>query len=53
MVVAMITLVDLYVVRDGWCDYLCRLGAFYFLIGRFSLLPVHCGAERCDRFGDG
>lgn len=52
MVVAVIVLVDLFVVRDGWCGSLCPLGAFYSLIGHFSLLRVHFDEERCDRCGD-
>jgi ferredoxin-type protein NapH len=30
-------LFDLFVMRHGWCGHLCPVGAFYSLIGRFSL----------------
>jgi ferredoxin-type protein NapH len=52
MIVAVIILVDLFVARDGWCGSLCPLGAFYSVIGHFSLLRVRFDAERCDRCGD-
>lgn len=33
-------LFDLFVMRQGWCGHLCPVGAFYSLIGRFSLVRV-------------
>ncbi len=35
-----IFLFDLFVMKDGWCGHLCPTGAFYSLVGRFSLLRV-------------
>jgi ferredoxin-type protein NapH len=35
-----IFLFDLFVVKRGWCSHVCPVGAFYGLIGRFSLLRV-------------
>lgn len=35
-----IFLFDLFVMKRGWCGYLCPVGAFYSLLGRFSLLRV-------------
>ncbi len=35
-----IFLFDLFVMKRGWCSYLCPVGAFYSLLGRFSLLRV-------------
>jgi ferredoxin-type protein NapH len=35
---------DLLVSKRGWCGHLCPVGAFYSLLGRFSLLRVR--AER-------
>ena len=40
---------DLLWSRNGWCGHLCPMGAFYSLLGKFSLLRVRA-AERaaCD-----
>ena len=35
-----IFLFDLFVVKRGWCSHVCPVGAFYSLIGRFSVLRV-------------
>ncbi|MBI4755673.1 MAG: quinol dehydrogenase ferredoxin subunit NapH [Betaproteobacteria bacterium] len=40
LVIALIFLLDLLVVNDGWCGHLCPTGAFYSLIGRFGLTRV-------------
>ncbi len=44
-----IFLYDLLWSRNGWCGHLCPMGAFYSLLGKFSLLRVRV-AERsaCD-----
>lgn len=42
-----IFLFDLFVLKNGWCGYICPLGGFYSLIGRFSLLRVHHNSEKC------
>jgi ferredoxin-type protein NapH len=44
-----IFLFDAFVSRRGWCGHLCPMGAFYSLLGRFSILRVSA-AERsqCD-----
>ena len=52
VIVAMLALVDVYVLRGGWCGSLCPLGAFYSLVGHFSLLRVRFSSERCDHCGD-
>jgi ferredoxin-type protein NapH len=39
-VVIAVFLFDLFVARHGWCGHLCPVGAFYSLVGRFSLLRV-------------
>lgn len=44
---AVIFLFDLLVHENGWCGYICPLGASYSLIGRFSLIRVHHNAEKC------
>lgn len=33
-------LFDLFVMKDGWCGHLCPMGAFYSLLGKFSLVRV-------------
>lgn len=44
-----IFLFDLFVSRRGWCSHLCPVGAFYSLLGRYSLLRVSAVARnRCD-----
>ncbi len=35
-----IFLFDLFVMKRGWCGTLCPVGAFYSLLGRFSLVRV-------------
>ncbi|MCP3987324.1 MAG: quinol dehydrogenase ferredoxin subunit NapH [bacterium] len=52
LVIPWILLLDVFVLRHGWCGSLCPLGAFYALIGQISLLRPAFAAERCDRCGD-
>jgi ferredoxin-type protein NapH len=33
-------LLDLFVIQRGWCGHLCPVGAFYSLLGHYSLLRV-------------
>ena len=35
-----IFLFDLFVMKNGWCGHLCPVGAFYSLLGRFSVVRV-------------
>jgi ferredoxin-type protein NapH len=51
LVIAAILLLDLFVLRDGWCGSLCPLGAFYGLVGHRSLLRMGFDAGRCDHCG--
>lgn len=46
-VVLIIFFFDLLVHENAWCGYVCPLGAFYSLIGRFSLLRVRYSVEKC------
>lgn len=50
-VILALFLFDLGVVSYGWCGHLCPIGAFYSLIGRFSLLKVKHKAEACTNCG--
>jgi ferredoxin-type protein NapH len=49
LLVLAIFLFDLFVSRRGWCSHLCPVGAFYSLLGHFSVLRVSAAArERCN-----
>lgn len=39
-VIAAVFFYDLLVAQRGWCGHLCPMGAFYSVIGRFSLVRV-------------
>ena len=41
LVIAGVFLFDLLVAKDGWCGHLCPVGAFYNLLGRWSLVKVN------------
>lgn len=44
-----IFLFDLFVMRHGWCGHLCPMGAFYRLVGKWSLLRITLPArEACN-----
>ena len=48
-VLAAVFLLDLVISHRGWCGHLCPVGAFYSLIGRFSLLRVSAThREQCN-----
>ncbi|MBC8212491.1 MAG: quinol dehydrogenase ferredoxin subunit NapH [Gammaproteobacteria bacterium] len=38
---------DAFILKDGWCGHLCPLGAFYSIVGRFSLLRIKFDAPTC------
>ncbi len=44
-VILAVFLFDLFVMRHGWCGHLCPVGAFYSLIGKFSLLRIQLPAR--------
>jgi len=52
LTVSALVLVDVFVVREGWCGSLCPLGAFYSLLGRLALVRVAFDPKRCDHCGD-
>jgi ferredoxin-type protein NapH len=52
LAVAGIFALDLFALRPGWCGALCPLGAFYSLVGRFSVVRIGFERSRCDRCGD-
>jgi len=47
LVVVAVFLFDLAVQKNGFCGHLCPLGAFYTLVGRFSLLRVAHDHRKC------
>lgn len=45
--IIVIFLFDLFVHEHGWCGYICPLGGFYALVGKFSLIRVRHDAGKC------
>ena len=45
--IASVFLFDLFVQKNGFCGYICPLGGFYSIIGRFSLFRVKHDQEKC------
>lgn len=44
-----IFLFDLFVMKRGWCGHICPVGAFYSVVGRFSVLRVSASKrEACN-----
>jgi ferredoxin-type protein NapH len=52
LVIPAIFLLDLLVIKNGWCGHICPLGAFYGLLNRVSLTRVQFIKERCDKCMD-
>ena len=49
LIVTAVFLLDLLVSRRAWCSHLCPMGAFYSLLGSYSLLRVRADARAaCD-----
>ncbi|MES2877454.1 MAG: quinol dehydrogenase ferredoxin subunit NapH [Pseudomonadota bacterium] len=49
LLIGAIFLFDLFVMKRGWCGHLCPVGAFYSLVGRFSVLRVSASKrEACN-----
>lgn len=42
-------LFDLFFVKNGFCGYICPLGAVYGLVGKFSLLKIAHNHEKCTK----
>jgi len=47
-----IFLLDLLVIKHGWCGHLCPLGAFYALLGKTALLRVQFDDPSCTHCGE-
>ena len=53
LVVIAVFVFDVLVSRSGWCSYICPVGAFYGLAGKFSLLRVNArNRAACTDCGD-
>ncbi|MCY1721205.1 quinol dehydrogenase ferredoxin subunit NapH [Prolixibacteraceae bacterium Z1-6] len=46
-VVLMVFFLDLGIVKNGWCGFLCPLGSFYSVVGNIGLLKVNHKKEKC------
>lgn len=42
-----IFLLDLFVLKNGWCGHICPLGGFYSIVGKLSLIRVQHNEENC------
>ncbi len=42
-----IFLIDVFILKHGWCGYLCPLGAFYALLGKYSSLRIRFDSPTC------
>ena len=47
--VSLIFIFDLLIIENGWCGYLCPLGAFYSFTGRYSLIKIDHKLENCTK----
>ncbi len=52
LIVLMVFIFDLLVLKHGWCGFLCPLGAFYSLIGKYSLLRIEHLKDKCTDCND-
>jgi ferredoxin-type protein NapH len=50
--VAGIFLLDLMVLKHGWCGHLCPLGAFYSIVGRAAQLRIRFDEHTCTKCGE-
>jgi ferredoxin-type protein NapH len=49
LLIGAIFLFDLFVMKRGWCGHLCPVGAFYSLVGKFSLVRLSASKrEACN-----
>lgn len=47
-IVAVVFLVDLFVLKAGWCGHICPLGGFYSLVGKQALIKVKHNKDNCS-----
>lgn len=49
LIIVTVFMLDLLVSRRGWCSHLCPVGAFYSLLGSYSLVRIRADARaKCD-----
>jgi len=46
-IVALVFLVDLFVLKAGWCGHICPLGAFYSIFGKQAIIKVKHNHDNC------
>jgi len=46
-VVILVFLLDLFILKHAWCGYICPVGAYYSLLGRYGILKVFHSQENC------
>ncbi len=46
-IVALVFLVDLFVLKAGWCGHICPLGAFYSFFGKQAIIKVKHNHDNC------
>jgi ferredoxin-type protein NapH len=47
VVVVFVFLFDVFVLKYGWCGYLCPVGAFYAILGKYGIFKVFHTQENC------
>lgn len=47
-----IFIIDLLILKHGWCGHLCPLGAFYGLLGKRALMRVRFDDNTCTHCGE-
>ncbi|NOU58852.1 quinol dehydrogenase ferredoxin subunit NapH [Marinifilum sp. JC070] len=51
-IVAVVFLVDLFILKAGWCGHICPLGGFYSLVGKQAVIKVKHNKEKCTNCMD-
>ncbi|MBI9056196.1 MAG: quinol dehydrogenase ferredoxin subunit NapH [Labilibaculum sp.] len=46
-IVIVIFLVDLFILKAGWCGHICPLGGFYSLVGKQAVIKVKHNKDNC------
>ena len=46
-IVALVFLVDLFILKAGWCGHICPLGAFYSVFGKQAIIKVKHNHDNC------
>jgi ferredoxin-type protein NapH len=51
-IVLVVFLVDLFVLKAGWCGHICPLGAFYSFVGKQAVIKVKHDKDKCTHCMD-